>query len=171
MSQILPLIKRIAQNVRDKSGDGRLEKFFIFKMSRRAFAIPAVDVEEVSMPVSLLDIPQRSEFLKGVVNVRGVVIPVINLRSRIGLAADYQIEDSSRLLLFTFKSGAQVAMMADEIEYRLRDGVVESSTAERDEDREFRMAVIDNVRYPVLMIDMWLEKNEIEILQTVVESF
>jgi purine-binding chemotaxis protein CheW len=123
------------------------------------------------MPVSLLDIPQRSEFLKGVVNVRGVVIPVINLRSRIGLAADYQIEDSSRLLLFTFKSGAQVAMMADEIEYRLRDGVVESSTAERDEDREFRMAVIDNVRYPVLMIDMWLEKNEIEILQTVVESF
>jgi purine-binding chemotaxis protein CheW len=171
MSQILPLIKRIAQNIREKSGDGRLEKFFIFKMARKAFAIPAVDVEEVSMPVSLIDIPQRSEFIKGVVNIRGIVIPVINLRSRIGLESDYQLEDSSRLLLFTFKSGAQVAMMADEIEYRLRDGVVESVSADKAEDRSFRMAVIDNVRYPVLMIDMWLEKNELEILQTVVESF
>lgn len=171
MSQILPLIRRIAQNVREKSGDGRLEKFFIFKMARKSFAIPAVDVEEVSMPVSLIDVPQRSEFLKGVVNIRGVVIPVINLRSRIGLEADYQIEDSSRLLLFTFKSGAQVAMMADDIEYRLRDGVVESVAHEKEEDQVFRMVVIDNFRYPLLMIDMWLEKNEIEILQTVVESF
>jgi len=171
MSQILPLIKRIAQNVREKSGDGRLEKFFIFKMARKAFAIPAVDVEEVSMPVSLIDIPQRSDFIKGVVNIRGIVIPVINLRSRIGLEDDYQIEDSSRLLLFTFKSGAQVAMMADEIEYRLRDGVVEPVAPEKAEDRSFCMAVIDHVRYPVLMIDMWIEKNELEILHTVVESF
>lgn len=171
MSQILPLIRRIAQKTREKSGDGRLEKFFIFKMARKAFAIPAVDVEEVSMPVSLIDIPQRSEFLKGVVNIRGVVIPVINLRARIGLASEYQIEDSSRLLLFSFASGSQVGMMADDIEYRLREGVIEPVVEERSDDKAFRMAVIDNVRYPVLMIDMWLEKNELEILHSVVESF
>ena len=171
MSQILPLIKRIAQNVRDKGGDGRLEKFFIFKLSRKAFAIPAVDVAEVSMPVSLIDISQRSDFLMGVVNIRGIVIPVINLRSRIGLDADFQVEDSSRLLLFSLKSGTYVAMMTDDIEYRLREGVFESAVTDKTEEKSFPAVVIDNTRYPVLMVDMWLEKNEIEILFNVVESF
>ncbi|PKL43883.1 MAG: hypothetical protein CVV41_08975 [Candidatus Riflebacteria bacterium HGW-Riflebacteria-1] len=171
MSQILPLIKRIAQNVRDKGGDGRVEKFFIFKLSRKAFAVPAVDVAEVSMPVSLIDIPQHSDFIMGVVNIRGIVIPVINLRSRIGLDADYQSDESSRLLLFSFKAGTYVAMMADDIEYRLREGVVEASGDNSAEERSFRMAVIDNAKYPVLMVDVWLEKNELEILQNVVESF
>lgn len=171
MSQILPLIKRIAQNIREKSGDGRLEKFFIFKLARKAFVIPAVDVAEVAMPVSLIDIPQRSDFIMGVVNIRGVVIPVINLRARIGLEADCEITDSSRLLLFSFKSDTSVGMITDDIEYRLRDGVVEPVSFEKGEEQVFRMAVIDNVRYPVLMIDMWLEKNEIEILQSVVDSF
>lgn len=171
MSQILPLIKRIAQNIREKSGDGRLEKFFIFKLARKAFVIPAVDVAEVAMPVSLIDIPQRSDFVMGVVNIRGVVIPVINLRARIGLEAGYEITDSSRLLLFSFKAGATVGMITDDIEYRLRDGVVEPVAFEKSEDQVFRMAVIDDVRYPVMMIDMWLEKNEIEVLQSVVESF
>ncbi len=171
MSQILPLIKRIAQNIREKSGDGRLEKFFIFKLARKSFVIPAVDVAEVAMPVSLIDIPQRSDFIMGVVNIRGVVIPVINLRARIGLEADCEITDSSRLLLFSFKSDTSVGMITDDIEYRLRDGVVEPVSFEKGEEQVFRMAVIDNVRYPVLMIDMWLEKNEIEILQSVVDSF
>lgn len=171
MSQILPLIKRIAQNVREKSGDGRVEKFFIFKLARRAFAVPAVDVAEVSMPVSLIDIPQRSDFIMGVVNIRGIVIPVINLRSRIGLDADYQTLEGSRLMLFSFKAGTYVAMMADDIEYRLRDGIIESVAADRVEEKSFRTAVIDNSKYPVLMVDMWLEKNELEILQNVVESF
>ncbi|EKD81384.1 MAG: hypothetical protein ACD_39C01832G0002 [uncultured bacterium] len=171
MSQILPLIKRIAQNLRDKSGDGRVDKFFVFKLARRAFAVPAVDVAEVSMPVSLIDIPQRSEFMMGVVNIRGIVIPVVNLRSRIGLEADYQVDDSSRLMLFSFKTGTYVAMMADDIEYRLKDGVIESVPTDNAEERSFRTVVIDNARYPVFMVDMWLEKNEIEILQNVVESF
>lgn len=171
MSQILPLIKRIAQNIREKSGDGRLEKFFVFKLARKAFVIPAVDVAEVTMPVSLLDIPQRSDFVMGVVNIRGSVIPVINLRARIGLEADYEITDNSRLLLFSFKTKTSVGMITDDIEYRLRDGVIEPVSFEKLEDQVFRMAVIDNVRYPVMMIDMWLEKNELEILQSVVESF
>ncbi|MBU1105838.1 MAG: chemotaxis protein CheW [Candidatus Riflebacteria bacterium] len=171
MSQILPLIKRIAQNVRDKSGDGRLGKFFIFKLSRKAFAIPAVDVAEVSMPVSLIDIPQRSDFIMGVVNIRGIVIPVINLRSRLGLDTDYQMEDSSRLLLFSLKTGTYVAMMTDDIEYRLREGVVEAVVADKLEDKSFPEVDIDNTKYPVLMVDMWLERNEIEILLNVVESF
>ncbi len=173
MTQILPLLKRIAQNAREKSGDGRVEKFFIFKFGRKSYAVPAVDVAEVAMPGSLIDVSQKSAILMGVINIRGIVIPVINMRDRIGLERSYELTDDSRLLLFMLKAGTYVGMLADEVEYRLRDGVVEPFPADYSGDGEktFQTVIIENNRLPLFMVDVWLEKPEIEILQNVVESF
>ena len=115
MSQILPLIRRLAQNAGDRSGDGRLEKFFIFRFGDKSYAIPAVDVTEVAMPGSLIEVPQKSDLIRGVVNIRGTVIPIINLRQRIGVAPDYQLGENSRLLLFTVRPNAFIGMIADDI--------------------------------------------------------
>lgn len=173
MTQILPLIKRIAQNVREKNGDGRVEKFFVFKFGRKSYAVPAVDVAEVAMPGSVIEVPQKMEALAGVVNIRGIVIPIVNLRERIGLEKIHERTEESRLLLFLLKAGTYVGMVADEIEYRLYDGVVEPSPADSDGNGEksFKTVVIANSRFPLFMVDVWLEKSEIEILQNVVESF
>ncbi len=173
MSQILPLIRRLAQNASERSGDGRLEKFFIFKFGNKPYAIPAVDVTEVTMPGSLIEISQKSEMIMGVVNVRGTVIPVVNLRQRIGIDSVYQIAESSRLLIFTVRTSSFVGMIADDIEYRLREGIIEPILPNIVDQHEkfFRTAVIDNQRFPVFMVDTWLEKPEFEILQNVVESF
>lgn len=173
MTQILPLIKRIAQNAREKSGDGRIEKFFVFKFGRKSYAVPAVDVAEVAMPASIIEVPQKSDVLTGVVNIRGIVIPIINLRERVGLSMLYEVTDDSRLLLFMLKAGSYVGMMADDIEYRLRDGVIEPFPPDYSGDGEktFRTVVIENNKFPLFMVDIWLEKPEIEILQNVVESF
>ncbi len=173
MTQILPLIRRLAQNAGERGGDGRLEKFFIFKFCDKSYAIPAVDVTEVATPVSLIDVPQKSESIMGVVNIRGTVIPIINLRRRIGLEPAYQITETSRLMIFTVKPNAFIGMIADDIEYRLREGIIEPILPNIVEPHEkfFRTAVIDNQRVPVFMVDTWLEKPEFEILRNVVESF
>ncbi|NCB38549.1 MAG: hypothetical protein EOM80_07255 [Erysipelotrichia bacterium] len=173
MSQILPLIKRLTQTARERSGDGRQEKFFVFRFGQKYFAIPAVDVTEVAMPCSMIEIPQKSDLIMGVVNMRGVVIPVINLRQRIAVAPDYQINDDSRMLLFSLKAGSYVGMIADDIEYRLREGIIEPPAPGTEDihEKSFRVAVIENQRMPVFMIDAWLEKSEIDALQNVLESF
>lgn len=173
MSQILPLIKRISQNAREKSGDGRIEKFFVFRFGAKAFAVPAVDIAEVSMPLSIIDIPQKSELITGVVNIRGNIIPVVNLRSRIGLDAFYDVDDDSKLLLFPLRAGTHVGMIADDIECRLRDGIIESfpDGYSGEYEKTFRTVIIGNEKFPLFMIDIWLEKSEIEILLNVVESF
>ncbi|MEW6711740.1 MAG: chemotaxis protein CheW [Candidatus Riflebacteria bacterium] len=173
MSQILPLIRRIAENSRVRDGDGRLEKFFLFKFSTKTFAVPAVDVTEVVMPGSLIQVPQQSDLLAGVVNIRGTVVPVLNLRDRIGLDRQFEISEDSRLMVFTIKPGLYLAVTADDIEYRLKEGVLASVPPELagSSEKSFRNAMIDDVRYHVFMIDQWLSSSEIEILQKVVESF
>jgi purine-binding chemotaxis protein CheW len=170
MSQILPLIRRLAQNASERSGDGRLEKFFVFRLGSRSFAIPAVDITEVAMPGSLIDIPQKSEFVMGVVNIRGTVIPVVNLRRRAGVPPELQIDENSPLLVFTVTQNSFLGMIADDIEYRLREGIIEA-VAGLSEEPVLRTAVIENQRLPVFMIDSLIEKPEFEILRNVVESF
>ncbi|GAB4278535.1 MAG: hypothetical protein Kow0029_21870 [Candidatus Rifleibacteriota bacterium] len=173
MTQILPLIRRIAENVRVRTGDGRLEKFFIFNFGAKRFVVPAVDVTEVVIPGTLLSIPENSDFVAGVVNVRGTVIPVLNIRERLGLDRNFDLTEDSRMIIFTIKSGVYAAVIADEIEYRLKEGVLTNSLPELADSAEksFGTALIDDLEYHVFFIDQWLEKNEIEILQKIVESF
>jgi purine-binding chemotaxis protein CheW len=173
MSQILPLIRRLAENNKARFGEGRLEKFFVFKFGSKVFAVPAVDVTEVVIPGSLISVPQQSELIMGVVNIRGTVVPVVNLRKRVGLEPEYQIGEDSRLMVFTLKPGSYVAMVADDIEYRLKDGILSAMPEELalSEEKSFRNAMIDDTRHHVFFIDQWLTKEEIKILQQIVESF
>jgi purine-binding chemotaxis protein CheW len=173
MSQILPLIRRIAENSRARNGDGRMEKFFLFRFAAKSFVVPAVDVTEVVMPGPLISVPQQSDLLMGVVNVRGTVVPVINVRHRIGLEKNYETTDDSRLMIFTVKPGVYMAVVADDIEYRLKEGVLAPIPPELAEsgEKSFRSALVDDKQIHVFLVDQWLDAGEIEILQKVVESF
>lgn len=173
MSQILPLIRRIAENTRARHGDGRMEKFFLFRFAAKSYVVPAVDVTEVVLPGTLITVPEKSDLLMGVVNIRGTVVPVINLRDRIGLERTYEIGEDSRLMIFTVKTGNYVAVVADKIEYRLKEGVLSTLPAEMAEfeEKTFRNALINDEKYHVFLIDQWLSAEEIEFLHKVVESF
>ncbi|MGM0599715.1 MAG: chemotaxis protein CheW [Candidatus Rifleibacteriota bacterium] len=173
MSHILPLIRRIAEKTKLNQGNGRVEKFFVFAFGAKEYAVPAVDITEILIPGSLISVMQESEFVMGVVNIRGTVVPVINLRERLGLPEDYLIEDDSRLLVFTLKPGSYVAVVADRIESRLRDGILQRLPEEacQNEEKVFGSAFIDDKKYHVFFIDQWLEPEEIKILQNIAESY
>jgi purine-binding chemotaxis protein CheW len=173
MTPILPLIKRIARNAREKNIAGRFEKFFLFNVCKRIFAIPALDVAEVKMPGTLINIPEASDIIEGVVNIRGNIIPQVNLRDRLGLTKMIDKTIETRMICFKLTDNSYVGMLADSIEYRLKDGVVEPLPVAIDEksERPVKTAVIEDEKYPVFMVDNWLEENEVKLLQKIVETF
>ncbi|MDD3141274.1 MAG: chemotaxis protein CheW [Lachnospiraceae bacterium] len=171
MSQIIPLFKRIAQNNRENPGDGRLEKFFMFKFGNKTFVIPVVDITEVAIPGAIVSV-LGEPYLVGVVNIRGTVVPVVNLRDRINLDKNYVIDENSRLLLLTIKAGVYVGFIADKIEYRFKEGIVEPLPSEdRLGKKSFRYAVIENQKYPVFFVDAWLEPKEFEAIVKIADEY
>jgi purine-binding chemotaxis protein CheW len=50
-------------------------------------ALPAADVREVVRAVSILPLPNAPEAVEGVINVRGTLVPVLDLRRRLRLPA------------------------------------------------------------------------------------
>ncbi len=56
-----------------------------FKIDDAEFGVDILRVQEINKMMELTVVPNTPEFIEGVVNLRGRIIPVINLRSRLGL--------------------------------------------------------------------------------------
>ena len=61
-----------------------------FTLGDKLFAVDIMRIREILVPQKLSPLPCASEFLEGVINLRGSVIPVLNMRKRLGMP----IEDS-----------------------------------------------------------------------------
>ena len=70
-------------------GDGRsrdLEgKYLTFSMAEEEYGISILKIKEIIGMMPITSVPQTPVFVKGVVNLRGKVIPVVDLRLRFGL--------------------------------------------------------------------------------------
>jgi purine-binding chemotaxis protein CheW len=59
----------------------------VFRLQTHEFALPVGEVAEVLRMVALTPVPEAPSWLPGVINLRGHVIPVVDLRLRLGVSA------------------------------------------------------------------------------------
>jgi purine-binding chemotaxis protein CheW len=67
-------------------GHQRLE-ILVFVMGDRRYGLPAADIQELVRAVAITPLPGAPPMVEGVVNIRGRVIPVHDIRPRLGLPA------------------------------------------------------------------------------------
>jgi purine-binding chemotaxis protein CheW len=56
-----------------------------FKIGREEFGVDILSVQEINRMVGVTRVPNAPEFVSGVINLRGKVIPIVELRKRFGL--------------------------------------------------------------------------------------
>ena len=70
--------------------DARAGKYLTFQLSNEEFGIRVLKVREIMGLQEITAVPQTPAHIKGVINLRGKVVPVIDLRLKFGLApAEY----------------------------------------------------------------------------------
>ncbi len=57
-----------------------------FALGGRRFALPASAVREVTRAVAIAPLPKAPPIVEGVINVRGAVVPMLDMRQRFGLS-------------------------------------------------------------------------------------
>ena len=65
--------------------DGELLQLVTFSTGDEEFGVDILKVQEIILPMAITKVPKAPEFVEGVINLRGKVIPVIDLRRRFGL--------------------------------------------------------------------------------------
>jgi purine-binding chemotaxis protein CheW len=62
-------------------------QYLMFMLGRETFALPILCIKEILEYQAPTEVPMMPEFVRGIVNLRGAVVPVIDLAQRFGRAA------------------------------------------------------------------------------------
>lgn len=89
-----------------------------FKLGKELYGIEIRKVREIILIAEITQIPETPHFLKGLINLRSTVIPVIDLRARFGLP-EGSLSDESRIMVLQ-AHGKTVGIMVDAVSEVLR---------------------------------------------------
>lgn len=95
------------------------EMYFTFTLGDGIFAVPVTAVREVLRFSSLTRVPKAAPYLKGVMNIRGAVVTVIDFRELFGFTAKKSLEDSAIIVTETPQENEQpmtIALVADDVD-------------------------------------------------------
>ncbi|WEK56169.1 MAG: chemotaxis protein CheW [Candidatus Cohnella colombiensis] len=73
-------------------------KVIVFTLGKEEYGIEVDKVRTIERLTSITRVPKTPEFVKGVINLRGVVIPVIDLRGRFGLP-ESDLGENARIII------------------------------------------------------------------------
>lgn len=70
---------------RASAAQGATGKYLTFVLGRESYGIPVLRIREIIRMTDITAVPRMPEYVKGVINLRGKVIPVVDLRIKFGL--------------------------------------------------------------------------------------
>jgi purine-binding chemotaxis protein CheW len=90
------------------------EQVVVFRLGKEEFGVPIDSVQEiVRVPDELTRVPKAPPFVEGVINLRGAVLPVIDLRRRLGMPA-VERSDRQRVMVFLI-AGMRTGFIVDSV--------------------------------------------------------
>ena len=148
-------------------------KYLTFKLAREEYGIGILKVREIIGMMKITPVPQTPDFVKGVINLRGQVIPVIDLRLKFGMPElEYTERTSIIVVEVSGPTGRiQIGIVVDEVSevvnIRLED-IEDTPTFGARLDTEFilGMAKMEDGVKILLDIDRILTIEEITVLDS-----
>lgn len=85
----------------------------IFRLGSEEYAFDILTVQEIKRITDITRVPHTPEYIKGVINLRGSVLPVLDLKTRMNLASSPFTEDTRIIIIKTEQ--VFVGMLVDSV--------------------------------------------------------
>jgi len=137
-----------------------------FRLGAETYGIEITKVREIILMGRITQIPQTTHYVKGLINLRSTVIPVIDLRARFGLPESEQ-SDESRILVIHVGDN-MIGIIVDAVEEVLRigrDQIAPPPPTVANLGREYLQGLVklDDVLLILLDIERLLGSEEIDV--------
>ena len=107
MREHIETMNKTLKAIADRDG-----KYLTFAVANEEYGISILKIKEIIGMMPITPVPQTPEYMKGVFNLRGKVIPVVDLRLRFGMdAIDYTDRTCIIVLEIVGQSGAMMMGM------------------------------------------------------------
>lgn len=74
-----------------------MDKVIVFRLKDEEYAVSVQQIGSIERMQPITRVPQTAEFMKGVINLRGVVIPIIDLSARFGVK-ETELNEETRII-------------------------------------------------------------------------
>jgi len=85
----------------------------VFELDGQFYALPILEIQEIIRPVSVTPVPNTNKYVEGVINLRGNVIPIVNLRKRLGLS-ETEKNDETRIIVVEYND-EKIGLIVDRV--------------------------------------------------------
>ncbi|MFO7784152.1 MAG: chemotaxis protein CheW [Thermodesulfobacteriota bacterium] len=126
MRGVAEAVKQDSEVKADREG-----KYLTFTLAEEEYGIGILRIKEIIGMMPITPVPQTPEFVKGVINLRGKVIPVVDLRLRFGMEEiDYTERTCIIVVEITGETGTvQTGIVVDSVSevMNIKGGDIEDS--------------------------------------------
>ena len=167
MSELTEIMDQAVKTIAEMEG-----KYLTFTLADEEYGIGILKIKEIIGMMPITTVPQTPEFVKGVINLRGKVIPVMDLRLRFGMEAiDYN--DRTCIIVVEIEGAAgtiQIGLVVDTVSEVLNinsEDIEKAPTfgAKLNTDYILGMAKVEGGVKILLDIDQVISEEEIGMIE------
>ena len=104
------------KNILDEERQRSTEEiqYIVIRLGEEQYGIDIRSIETITKMQHITRVPKMPTYLRGVINLRGVVIPVLSMRLRMNLDADV-ITKSTRIIVVNLEQEGNVGFIVDDV--------------------------------------------------------
>ena len=156
-----------------ESGSEMAGKYLTFKLVNEEYGLEILKVKEIIGLMSITHVPRTPDYIRGVINLRGKVIPVVNLRTKFGME---ETEDTSETCIIvmdvsrkdrSFLMGILVDSVSEVLDIAAGD-IEDSPSFGEDVNTEFILGMGKTKDRVIILlgIDQVLSSEDLELVKT-----
>ena len=139
------------------------------------YAIPIEQIREIRAVESITKVPKAKSYVKGIVNLRGSIIPVIDVKEKLGLDSGANINSSKQRILVAEVNNSLTGLLVDEVDQvmRIQTKDIESAPQGALESHNYvkGVAKINEKLMILLDVSLLLGSNKMENAQKPTSTF
>ena len=94
--------------------EGMTTQYIVIRLGQEQFGIHIQYIDNIVRMQHITRVPKLAPYLKGVINLRGEVIPIMSICLKMGLAPDEEGK-STRIIIVKLEQYGTIGMMVDEV--------------------------------------------------------
>ena len=112
-------------------------QYIVISMGEEQFGIDIKYIDNIVKMQHITRVPNVASYIKGVINLRGEVLPVMSLRLKMGLEADVTTKNT-RIIILRLEQYGMIGIIVDEVKevLTLEEDCIEKVVSDSKEDKE-----------------------------------
>ncbi len=126
-----------------------------FRLAQEEYGIEITKVQEIILMGEITRVPQTPQFIKGLINLRSTVIPIVDLRTRFGLP-EQEASDETRIMVVNV-TGKTIGIIVDavsEVQRVLQEQIAPPPPTVAGLEKDYLTGLVKLEKHLLIMLDI-----------------